>query len=128
MQDINREIKEMRMERYKDSPKGFVHEESSNISHYWCEHSALQPVTQHSTMPTFLARGNEVGETQKEENLGDYLLEYESQYYRFKEHLNFQGFCQIKENIRSNNHNRSKGCMQHTFGRFFLPTFDGSPK
>ena len=79
-------------------------------------------------MPTLLAIEEEKGEAPKEETLGDYLQEYESQSRRFKEHLNFQGFFQIKENIKPSNHNRRRGCMQHTLGRFFLPTFDGSPK
>ena len=55
----------------------------------------------------------------KKETLGDYLQEYESQSKGFKDHLNFQGFCKIKEESST----RSK---QH--GRFFLSTFDGSPK
>ena len=79
-------------------------------------------------MPTFLAREEEEGDTPKEETLGDYLQEYESQSRRFKEHLSFQGFFQLKEEIRLNNYNKRRGCMQHTLGRFFLPTFDGSPK
>ena len=40
MQDIAREIKEMRMDRYKESPKGFLHVEGSDISHHWSD----QPV------------------------------------------------------------------------------------
>ena len=34
MQDIAREIKEMRMDRYKESPKGFHHGEGSGMSHH----------------------------------------------------------------------------------------------
>ena len=57
---IAREIKEMRMDRYKESPKGFHHGEGSNISHHWSD----QPVKKHqvsqcSTMPTLLVVGNE---------------------------------------------------------------------
>ena len=40
MQDIAREIKEMRMDRYKEFPKGFQHGEGSDISHHWSD----QPV------------------------------------------------------------------------------------
>ena len=40
MQDIAKEIKEMSMDRYKESPKGFLHGEGSGISH----HSSDQPV------------------------------------------------------------------------------------
>ena len=70
----------------------------------------------------------EEGDAPKEETLGDYLQEYESQSQRFKEHLNFQGFCQLKENRRPSNHNRNKRCKKHNVGRFFLSNFDGSPK
>ena len=73
MQGINRDIKEMRMERYRYSPRGLVHEESSILSHYGCSHSATPLDIQCGTMPTFLAREEEEGETQKEETLGDYL-------------------------------------------------------
>ena len=73
-------------------------------------------------MPIFIAREMEEEDALKEETLIDYLQEYESQSWRFKEHLNFQGFFQIKENRRPKNHNRS------IRGRFFLPNFDGSSK
>ena len=48
------------MDRYKESPKGFLHGEGFGISHHWSD----QPVKQHqfsqcSTIPTFLAVGNE---------------------------------------------------------------------
>ena len=42
MQDIYREIKEMRMDRYKESPKGSQHGEGSGISHHWSD----QPIKQ----------------------------------------------------------------------------------
>ena len=79
-------------------------------------------------MPTFLAREEAEGETPKEETLGDYLQEYESQSRRFREHLSFKEFFQLKEERRPRKYNKRRGCMQHTLGRFFLPTFDGSPK
>ena len=34
MQDIAKEIKEMRMDRHKESPKGFLHGEGFDISHH----------------------------------------------------------------------------------------------
>ena len=78
MQDIAREIKEMRMDRYKESPKGFKHGEGSSISHHWSDQPVQQQqVSQCSTMPTFLAVGNEG--FQEQENLEDYFIEYESQ-------------------------------------------------
>ena len=61
MQDIAREIKEMRMERFKESPRGFHHGEGFGMSHHWNDQPVHQPqVSQCSTMPTFLAVGNEV--------------------------------------------------------------------
>ena len=64
-------------------------------------------------MPTFLVVGNEVGGPQEEETLGDYFLEYESQSQRFKENMNFQEFCRIKDNRRPHNNNRGGGHMQN---------------
>ena len=61
------------------------------------------------------------GDVPKKETLGDYLKEYEAQSKGFKYHLNFQGFCKIKEE-------RSTRRKQHGVGVFFLSTFDGSPK
>ena len=88
MQDIAREIMEMRMERHKESPRGFLHGESSGVSHHWYK----QPkVSQHSTMPTFLEVRNGGGGPQEQETLEDYFLDYESQYQRFMDNLNFQG-------------------------------------
>ena len=55
----------------------------------------------------------------REETLSDYLQEYESQSWRFKEHLDFREFCKLKE-ARYNNHKISKR------GRIFLSHFDGS--
>ena len=60
MQDIAREIKEMIMDIYKESPKGFQQGEGSNISHHWSDQPVQQQqVSQCSTMPTFLVVGNE---------------------------------------------------------------------
>ena len=77
MQDIAREIKETRMDRHKESPKGFLHGEGSGISHHWSDQPLKQQASQRSTMPTFLAMGN--GGFQEQENLEDYFMEYESQ-------------------------------------------------
>ena len=85
------------MDRYKESPKGFHHGEGSFISHHWNDQLVQQQqISQHSTMPTFLAVGNE-GFQEKESHEG-YFMEYESQTQRFKKHLSFQDFCQIKDN------------------------------
>ena len=78
-------------------------------------------------MPTFLLKERGEGGAPKEESLGDYLQEYESQSERFKEHFSFPEFFQLQE-ARSNTYSGRKRCLQHTLGRFSLPTFDGSPK
>ena len=78
MQDISRKIKEMRMDRVKESPKGFHHGEGYGMSHHWNDQPVHQPqVSQCSTMPTFLAVGNDL--FQEQESLEDYFMEYESQ-------------------------------------------------
>ena len=128
----SREIKEMRMEIIKESSKGFHLGEGSGMSHHWNDQPVYQPqVSQHSTMPTFLAVGNEG--FQEHESLENYFEEYESQNHRFKYHLIFQEFFQIKDNRRPRHHHISGGFIQnhdrhHTMGRFFLPNFDGSSK
>ena len=60
-------------------------------------------------------------------------MEYESQAQRFKYHLIFQEFCQIKDNRRPRHHHRVSGFIQnhdphHTMGILFLTNFDGSSK
>ena len=82
-------------------------------------------------MPTFLAMGNEG--FQEQESLEDYFMEYESQTQRFKDHLSFQEFFQIKDNRRPKHHNRSGGFIHNhdlhrTMGILFLPNFYGSFK
>ena len=65
------------MDRHKESPKGFLHGEGSDISHHWNDQPVKQQVSQCSTMPTFLAVGN--GGFQEQETIEDYFLECESQ-------------------------------------------------
>ena len=127
MHELKGEIRGVRNERQADLLKGFVHEESPGTSDDVCENLATQSIPQHGSMPTLLSKEEGRGETPKEGSLGEYLQEYESQSERFKENINFPEFCQLKEE-RSCSYNRRKGCMQHTLGRFSLPTFDGSPK
>ena len=60
MQDLARDIKEMRVERIKEYPKIFHLGESSDMSHHWNDQPVNQPqAPQRSTMPTFLAVENE---------------------------------------------------------------------
>ena len=61
------------------------------------------------------------GGVPKKETLGEYLREYEAQSKELKDNLNFQGFYKIKEDISTKE-------KQQGVGRFFLSTFDGSPK
>ena len=88
MHELKREIKGMRRERHEGPSIIFTHEGSSISSYYVCENSPTQSDLQWGTMPTFFAREEEEGETPKEETLGEYLQEYESQSRRFKEHSN----------------------------------------
>ena len=56
MQDLAREIKEMSLDRIKESHNGFHLGEGSGMSHHWNDQPMHQPqVSQCSTMPTFLA-------------------------------------------------------------------------
>ena len=99
MQDLAREIKEMRMDRIKESSKGFHLGESSGMSHHWNDQPVYQPqFSQRSTMPKFFVVGNEG--FQGHESLEDYFEEYESQNQRFKYHLSFQEFCHLKDKRR----------------------------
>ena len=63
MQDIAIEIKDMRMDRMKESPRRFHPGERSGISHHWNDQPVNQPqapqAPQRSTMPTFLPVENE---------------------------------------------------------------------
>ena len=60
MQDLAREIKEMRLNRIKEYPNRFHLGESSGMSHHWNDQLVNQPqAPQHSTMPTFLVVENE---------------------------------------------------------------------
>ena len=76
------------MDRHKESPKGFLHGEGSEISHHWSDQTVKQHISQRSIIPTFLAVGNEG--FKEREILEDYFMEYESQYQIFKDHLSFQ--------------------------------------
>ena len=76
LQNIARDIKEI---KHENDSLGFFHEASTNTAN-GMRHSAA---SQHSTMPSFLTRGD------KEGTLGDYFEEYELQSQGFKEHLSF---------------------------------------
>ena len=76
MQDISKDIKNMRFERQKESPRGFHQGESFDTSHLWREKTVAQPSSQCSTMPTFLSLEGEEGKPLREETLGDYCSKY----------------------------------------------------
>ena len=60
MQDLAREIKEMRLGRIKEFPKRVHLRESSGMSHHWNDQPVNQPqVPQRSTMSRFLDVENE---------------------------------------------------------------------
>ena len=112
MQDLAREIKEMRMERIKEYPKIFHLGESSGMSHHYNDQPVHQPlVSQRSTMHTFLDVGNEG--FQEKASLEDYFEEYESQNQRFKYHLSSQDFCHLKEKRRPRHQHRDGGFTQN---------------
>ena len=122
LQGRSKDIKEMRRERHKiPSTRSTIsiNEEISNSSSYGCEHSTTSSYLQSSIIHLFMTKKKKKGDVPKKETLGDYLQEYEAQSKGFKDHLNLQRFCKIKEE-RRNTH--------HGVGRFFLSTFDGSPK
>ena len=120
MGKIKEDIKEMKGERCRKIPRGFESEASPSYSHDGCGHSATHADPHFSLLPRFTARGMEEEDAPKEETLSDYLQEYESHSWRFKDNLDFQGFFQVKEDRRSNNHDRSKR------DRIFLSNFDRS--
>ena len=55
------------MDRHKESPKGFLHGEGSDIYHHWSDQRIKKQASQCSIMPTFLVVGN--GGFQEQENL-----------------------------------------------------------
>ena len=122
MKNIKEDLKEMKGEKCRKIPRDFESEASPRYSHDGCGHSATHANPQCRLLPTFTARRMEEEDAPREETLSDYLQKYESQSWRFKVHLDFQGFFQLKEDRRSSNHNRSKR------GRIFLSNFDGSTK
>ena len=91
MQDIAKEIKEMRLEIMRESPGRFHPGESSDMSHHCIGQPVNQPqapqAPQRSTMPTFLAMENEG--PQEKYSLEEYFVEYESQNQIFRDHLSF---------------------------------------
>ena len=129
MQDLAREIKEMRMDRIKESPKIFHLGESFGMFHHWNDQPVHQPqFSQRSTMPTFLAVGNEG--LQEQASLKDYFEEYESQNHRFKDHLSFQDFCHVKDKRIPRYQHRYGGFTQnhdrhHSRVDYFYPSLMG---
>ena len=63
--DLAKDIKEMRVERRRETPRGLKNGESSGTSHHWYEKLKMRQDSQRSTIPTFLAIGNGVGGPQE---------------------------------------------------------------
>ena len=80
MQDLAKEIKDMRMDRMRESPGRFHVGEGFYMSHHWTSQpmipSQTHQVSQCSTMPSFLAVENEG--PQEQASLEDYFVEYDS--------------------------------------------------
>ena len=110
MYELKEEIWGMKRERHAYPSGGFLHQEIPSTSYHVCENSATQPDLQRWNMRTFLSKEGGKGGTPKEESLGDYLQEYESQSERFKKNLSFLESCQFKEE-RSSSYSRRKRCM-----------------
>ena len=92
MKNIKEYLKEMKREECRKIPRGFEGKASPSYSYDGCEHSFTHVNPQRSLFPTFTARRMEEEGAPREETLSDYLQEYESQSWRFKKHLDFQGF------------------------------------
>ena len=94
-----------------------IHEASyKSLSHGYV-HSSISPNLQCSICDFFMKRKK--GGLPKKETLREYLEEYEAQSKEFKDNLNFQGFCKVKED-------RITKEEQNGMGRFYLSTFDGT--
>ena len=106
--NISKEVEQEEERRSSETPRAFqeqedlpirsirsIHEENSKSSSHGYVHSAISPNFQHSISDFFMKRKK--GGVTKKETLGEYLWEYEAQYKEFKDNLNFQGFCKIKE-------------------------------
>ena len=92
MKNIKEDLKKMKGERCRKFPRGFEREPSPRYSHDGCGNSATHVDPWHILLPTFTAREMKEEDAPKEETLSDYLQEYVSHSWRFKEHLDFQGF------------------------------------
>ena len=90
MKNIKEDLNEMKGEECRRFLRWF--EVSPSYSHDGCEHSATHVDPQRSLLPTFIARRMEEEYAPRDETLSDYLQEYESQSWRFKENLYFQEF------------------------------------
>ena len=102
MQDLSKEIKEMRVDIMRESLGRFHQGESSDMSHYGTSQPVSLPqapqASQCSNMPTFLAVENEG--LQEKTSLEGYFVEYDSQSHRFKDNLSFQEFFHLKDQRR----------------------------
>ena len=125
MQDLSKEVNQIRKEGQREDPRRICDEEGPRTS-YQRRRKLENPRSPHrSTMPTFFEEGEryrseERNETETHETLSLYLEEYKEQSRAFKEKLTLQQFFQIREERGSYSSNRRK-----RNNRFYLPTFDG---
>ena len=108
----------MRGGKYENPSARSIQEEDSKSSSYGYEDSDISSDLPCSISNFFMKRKK--GDMPKRDTLGDYLQEYEDQSEEFKDHLNFQGFFQMKEERSTRRKNQGED-------RFFLSTFYGSP-
>ena len=77
------------------SPKEVESRAKYIFSHGECEHAATHHDAQRSQVPRSILRWMGGGKMPKRRTLSDFLQEYESQTKRFRDHTDFQEFCNI---------------------------------
>ena len=85
----------MRREKPENPSTRSIQEEDSKSSSFGYEHSTISSDIPHDISNFFMKRKK--GDVPKGDTLGDYLQEYKDQSEEFKDHLNSQGFFQMKE-------------------------------
>ena len=89
MQGIHGDIKKMRREMLKESPKEFGSRAKSRFAHGRCEHVATHYDAQCSQMPRANMREMKEEEMPRRETLSGLLQEYKYQNEKFRDHITF---------------------------------------
>ena len=126
MQDLSKDVNQMKKESQKEDPRRRFDEEGPRTSYQQKRRPEYHRSPHRYTMPTFLEEGEscrkeERREPENHETLSIYLEVYKAQSRSFKEILSLQEFFELKEERRSYNNNRRK---RHN--RFYFSTFYGS--